>query len=389
VTNLPVRIVCLLMLPAGAVCCRRPDAPAEEIPATFTSTSISLPPGSPILKQMRREPVDVADLATDEVIAPGKIEANPNRVSKVVAPAAGRIATVLVKVGDAVRKEQPLFTLDSPDADAAMSADLQAEAAVTQARAALTKAQADADRTRDPFEHDAIAKKEALNAENALAQAQAALDQARASREQAGRRLSILGLTAGSFRQPVVVRSPLSGKVLELSIVPGEFRNDTTAAVMTIADLSTVWVSSQVPETYIRFVQPKELVEVSLFAYPGEIIEGHVSRIADTVDPQTRTVKVQAEIDNRGGRFRPEMFGSIHHIESKERTPVVPANAVVDDKGRSIVFVESPPGCFQERTVIVGKRTGRLVGIIRGVRPGETIVVDGAMLLSSLLRKAA
>ena len=51
------------------------------------------------------------------------------------------------------------------------------------------------------------------------------------------------------------MRSPLSGKVLELSVVPGEFRNDTSAPVMTIADLSTVWVSSQVPETYIRFIQ--------------------------------------------------------------------------------------------------------------------------------------
>jgi cobalt-zinc-cadmium efflux system membrane fusion protein len=389
VTNRLGRILCLLVLSAGTVCCRRTDPPAEEHAATVTSTSISLPPGSPILKQMRREPVEVADLATDEVIAPGKIEANPNRVSKVVAPVAGRVATVLVKVGDAVRREQALFTLDSPDADAAMSADLQAEAAVAQARATLTKALADAERARDLFEHNAIARKETLNADNALAQAQAALDQAQASREQAGRRLSMLGLTAGNFKQQVVVRSPLSGKVLELSIVPGEFRNDTNAAVMTIADLSTVWVSSQVPETYIRFIQRNERVEVSLIAYPGEIFDGHVSRIADTVDPQTRTVKVQAEIDNRDGRFRPEMFGSIHHIESKERTAVVPANAVVDDGGRSIVFIESSPGFFEERTVIVGKPAGRLVRIVSGIKPGETIVVDGAMLLSNLLRKTA
>src|SRR4029077_20675071 len=103
--------------------------------------------------------------------------------------------------------------------------------------------------------------------------------------------------------------------------------------VMTIADLSTVWVSSQVPETYIRFIQPKERVEVSLIAYPGEVFEGRVARIADTVDPQTRTVNVQAVIDNREGRFRPEMFGSIHHIESTEPSAVVPPEAVIDDEG--------------------------------------------------------
>ena len=99
---------------------------------------------------------------------------------------------------------------------------------------------------------------------------------------------------------------------------------------MTIADLSTVWVSSQVPETYIRFIQLGERVEIRLVAYPDETFEGRVLQIADTVDPQTRTVKVHAEMDNPQGRFRPEMFGSIHHIESMARMPVVPAGAVIE-----------------------------------------------------------
>ena len=342
-----------------------------------------------MLKQIRREKVADAELATDEVIAPGKIEANPNRVSKVVAPVAGRVARVLVAVGDAVRQGQPLFTIESPDADAATSTHLQADAAVTQARATLLKAQADAERTKDLFDHNAVAKKEVLNADSALAQAQAALDQALASREQAERRLSVLGLTPRDFKQQVTVRSPLSGKVLELSVVPGEFRNDTSAPVMTIADLSTVWVSSQVPETYIRFIQPHEKVEIRLVAYPDETFEGRVLQIADTVDPQTRTVKVHAEMDNPRGRFRPEMFGSIHHIESTARMPVVPAGAVIEGDGRSIVFVESAPGTFQERVVAVGKNAGAQVRVLNGLKAGETVVVDGAMLLSGLMKKPA
>jgi cobalt-zinc-cadmium efflux system membrane fusion protein len=341
------------------------------------------------LKQIRREPVAGADLPTDEVIAPGKIEANPNRVSRVVAPVAGRVASVLVKVGDAVVRGQALFTIESPDADAAVSADLQAEAALTQTRAALVKAQADAERTKDLFEHNAVAKKESLNAENALAQAVAALEQSEAARGQAQRRLAVLGLTRRDFTQAVAARSPLSGKVLDLSVVPGEFRNDTNAIAVTVADLSTVWVSSQVPETYIRFIQPHERLEISLIAYPGEMFEGHVSRIADIVDPQTRTVKVQAEMDNPHGRLRPEMFGSIHHIESTVRTPVVPAGALIEAGGRSVVFVESAPGHFEERVVVVGKPAGGLVRIVSGLMPGETVVVDGAMLLHGLLKGAA
>jgi cobalt-zinc-cadmium efflux system membrane fusion protein len=379
----------ILTLALAAGGCRHAEPSAEASEVAWTSGALTVPAGSPMLKQIRREKVADAELATDEVIAPGKVEANPNRISKVVAPVAGRVARVLVAVGDAVRQGQPLFTLESPDADAAMSTHLQADAAVTQARATLLKAQADAERTKDLFDHNAVARKEVLNADSALAQAQAALDQALASREQAERRLSVLGLTPRDFKQQVTVRSPLSGKVLELSVVPGEFRNDTSAPVMTIADLSTVWVSSQVPETYIRFILLHEKVEIRLVAYPDETFEGRVLQISDTVDPLTRTVKVHAEMDNSQGRFRPEMFGSIHHIESTARMPVVPASAVIEGDGRSVVFVESAPGTFQERVVALGKNAGGQVRVLNGLKAGETVVVDGAMLLSGLMKKPA
>jgi cobalt-zinc-cadmium efflux system membrane fusion protein len=331
--------------------------------------------------------VQLAELPTDEVVAPGKIEANPNRVSKVVLPVTGRIVEVFVKVGDTVRKDQPLLTIQSPDADAGMSAYLSAEAALTEANAALGKAQADDDRANDLLAHEAIAKKEVIAADSALAQAKAAVEQARASREQALARLRVLGLKPGQFDQQVAVRSPLAGKVLDLSVVPGEFRNDANATLMTIADLSTVWVTSQVPETYIRFVQVHERVEISLVAYPGETFTGRVSRIADTVDPQTRTVKVQAEMDNPGGRFRPEMFGSIHHIESTASMAVVPVTAVIQAEGEATVFVETSPGQFEQRTIELGKPAGNVIRVVKGLSPGDTIVVDGGMLLQGLLKR--
>src|SRR5689334_22037151 len=119
-----------------AVCgCRRAEPSAEASEVAWKSGTLTVPADSPMLKQIRREKVGDAELATDEVVAPGKIEANPNRVSKVAAPVAGRIARVLVAVGDAVKQGQPLFTIESPDGDAAMSTHLQADAAVTQARA--------------------------------------------------------------------------------------------------------------------------------------------------------------------------------------------------------------------------------------------------------------
>jgi cobalt-zinc-cadmium efflux system membrane fusion protein len=376
-------------LSAVAACGGHAATPADtSIGARPTPNVVVIPPDSPMLAQITRQAVRVADLPSDEVIAPGKIEANPNRISKIVLPVTGRVTSVLVKTGDAVTKGQALLTIESPDADSAMSAYLAAQATVTQAQAALTKAQADFDRAADLFEHDAIAKKEVLTAESARVQANAGLEQAQAAREQAVRRLSVLGLRAGDFKQQVVLRSPLAGKVLDLSVVPGEYRTDTNANVMTIADLGTVWVTSQVPESYIRFIQVGERVEISLVAYPGEVFEGRVSRIADTVDPQTRSVKVQAELTNPAGRFRPEMYGRIHHIESVARTAVVPIGAVVENTdGRSVVYVETAPGRFEQRPVSVGKRAGDVVRIGAGVTAGDRVVVDGVMLLKGLMPK--
>jgi cobalt-zinc-cadmium efflux system membrane fusion protein len=389
------RHICVTALFCAATLCAAgcggrptPQAAAAPPAGSVTDDTVVLSSESPMLKQLHRERAAVRDLPTDEIVAPGKIEVNPNRVSKVVLPVTGRVVTVLVKTGDAVKKDQPLLTIQSPDADSAMSAFLSARAAEGQADVALGKAQADADRAADLFEHNAVAKKDVQAADSALAQAKAAVEQARASREQSARRLAVLGLSSNGFDQQVVVRAPLSGKVLELSVVPGEFRNDTTAPVMTIADLSTVWVGSQVPESYIRFVQLGERVEISLVAFPGQMFEGRVSRIADTVDPATRTVKVQAELDNTRGLLRPEMFGSIHHIESTKPTTVIPAGAVIQSGDRSTVFVETTPGRFVQRKVTVGPRAGELVRVVSGVSPGDVVVTDGAMLLQGLLRRS-
>ena len=218
---------------------------------------------------------------------------------------------------------------------------MQSEASVTQARSGLIKAQADLDRAKDLFENNAIAKKEVLNAENMLAQSKAALEQAQASSQQAKRKLELLGVKAGEFGQKVLVRAPISGKILEVSVVQGEYRNDLTQPVMTIADLSSVWVTSDVPESSIRFIKQGEHIEVEFAAYPGEKFKGRVTRIADLVDPQTRTVKVTAELDNRGGRLRPEMYARIRHVDSTKQMPVIPVGSVIQGDGKNVVYKET------------------------------------------------
>jgi cobalt-zinc-cadmium efflux system membrane fusion protein len=355
-----------------------PVAAGEERLADGT---VVIPTDSPKLKEIHVIEVKSASVPLDEVTSPGKIETNPNLVSRVALPLAGRVSGVMVKLGDSVKRGDPLLTLESPDADAGVSAYLQGQATITQAKANLNKAQADYDRSNDLFEHNAVAKKDVLTAENALAQAKSALDQAQTALEQADRKLRLLGLKPGTFGQKVTVTAPTSGKVLEMSVAAGEYRNETNAPVMTIADLSTVWVSSDVPESAIRLIQPGERIDVELAAYPGETFHGKVTRIADVVDPQTRTIKVRAEMDNAHGKLRPEMYGTIRHTDSMKTRPVVPAGAVLQGDGKTTVWVEMAPGRFQPVNVKVGERTGDMLPVLSGLTAGTRIVADGAMLL--------
>lgn len=356
---------------------KKPDAPAPK------SGQVVIPPDSPQLAQIKTELVESVQVPVDTVSAPGKVEANPNRTSHIALPLTGRVTSVIPKIGDYVQQGQPLLTIESSDADAAVSASQQAQSVVTQAKSALAKAQMDLDRQKDLFEHGAIPQKEVLNGQAIVNQAQAGVEQAQAAFEQSKRRLQILGISPGSYGQRITVRAPIAGKVLEMSVVNGEFRNDLSAPVMTIADLSAVWITSDVPETSIRLVKPGEPVRIELSAYPGETFRGRVALIGDIVDPDSRTVKVRAEMPNPGGRLKPDMFGNIQLSEQTELRPTVPAAALIATEGRTYVWRETAKGTFEKVTVTAGIQVADRVAILSGLNAGDRVVVDGVMLLSA------
>lgn len=316
-----------------------------------------------------------------EVTAPGEVEVNPSHVSRVLMPVAGRIREVRVHLGDSVTEGQPVVAIESPDAAAALAAHTQAQAQIRQAKSTLLKSQRDLARIRELNEHGAVALKDVQSAENDAVQGQANLDEAQAAAEAAVQRLKTLGLEPGQLASVVFARAPISGKVMEIAVAPGEYRNDTSASLMTVADLSTVWMSASVPETRIRYIDVGEAVYAEFSAYPGEVFRARVMRIADTVDTQTRTIKVDAEIPNPSGRLRPAMFGQIHHVHEPVPKPAVPVSAVIETNGRSVVYVEESPGVFRERTITTGERQNGLLPAMRGLSAGERIVVDGVMLL--------
>jgi len=336
---------------------------------------------SPKLRRIRVAAVEARPVPMDEVVAPGKVEANPNRISRLTMPVPGRVARVYVRLGDSVTQGQPLWEVDSPDAGATIAAWRQAQSQSRVAASVLKKAQADLSRLKEMYAHRAAALKDVLAAQNDLAQAQAAAEQSETALLEAQHRLELFGMDPSAPNPRILVRAPISGKIFDISLVAGEYRTDTSAPVMTIVDLTLVWITAEVPESLIRHVQLGEGVEVTLAAYPQEVFRGRVTRIADTVDPQTRTVKVQAEIPNNSGRLRPEMFGQIRHQHGVRSLPVVPAGAVFQAAGKNVVWREERPGEFRQIEVQVGANRGDTVPILAGLKAGDRIVVDGVTLL--------
>ena len=366
--------------PTGGESVRADTASAEHRPvATGVPAKVELAPDAPQLSKIKVEAVQVEMVETDEVTAPGNIEANPNRISHLSVPVAGRISAVQVKLGDVVAEGQALFSIESAEIETAELAHRQAQNALAQARANEVKAQADLDRLNDLFAHEAVAQKEVIAAQNSLTLVRLAAQEAEGARLQTLRRLELLGLKPGDFGQKMVVRSPLSGKILSMNLVAGEYRNDLAAPVLTVADLRTVWASSNVPESYIRHCRIGGRVLIELVAFPGEQFVGRVSHIADTVDPETRTVKVRAELNNAAGRFRPEMYGRIRYGDVMEKLPLLPDTAILQHEGQPVVYVEERPGHFVRRQVTAGSRAGSRIVIRDGLKAGERVVTAGAI----------
>ena len=193
----------------------------------------------------------------------------------------------------------------------------------------------------------------------------------------------MLGLKPGAFGQKVTVSAPISGKVLEMSVRRGRVsQRYQRAGDDDRGSEHGVGVVATCRRARSASSQVGERIDVELTAYPGETFHGRVTRIADTVDPQTRTIKVRAEMDNAAGKLRPEMYGTIRHTDSMRTLPVVPVGAVMQGDGKTIVWMETAPGRFQPVEVKTGERTGDMLPITRrAARPATRIVVDGAMLL--------
>jgi RND family efflux transporter MFP subunit len=122
-------------------------------------------------------------------------------------------------------------------------------------------------------------------------------------------------------------------------------------------------------------------VTVKVPAFPDSVYSGRVTMISSRVDPETRTVQVRTEVPNRDGRLKPDMFANVEIVTSAKRTAIsIPINAVLDDGGRSVVFVADGKD-FKKKDVTLGIKSADRVEIVSGLSEGDKVVVKGNYLL--------
>ena len=177
----------------------------------------------------------------------------------------------------------------------------------------------------------------------------------------------------------VRVYAPADGFVIARNISP-EQRFDKGTELYRISDIRHVWVLAEIFEKDRDFLKPGTRATV---LYQGRRLEARMSESLPQFDPQTRTLKTRFELDNPGDLLRPDMFVDVEIEADMPVAVTVPADAVVDSGVRKTVYVARGDGYFEARRVETGWRVGDRVQIIKGLMPGERVVVSGNFLLDS------
>jgi membrane fusion protein, heavy metal efflux system len=316
--------------------------------------------------------------------AVGNIDFNENATVQVFSPYQGRIIRAYVDLGDEVKKDQLLFTIESSDFLAAESALISADATLAQTNSALSRAKKlYADKAIDQNDY-----------ETAVANQQSAEGALKAARDA----VAIFGRTPAQIDHIVatrevdralMVKSPLTGRITARSAAPGLLvQPGNASAPYTVADESTMWMIADIPETDTIEIKVGAPVTASILALPGRVFAGKVTAVGATIDPSSRRLSVRSEIKNPARELRSGMFATFL-IQTGEpvQSAGVPVDGVVreGDGTLSMWVVGSDPHVFTHRSVKIGLQQDGYDQILEGVTPGETIAVNGAIFLSNIL----
>ncbi len=293
----------------------------------------------------------------------------------------GTIIKTFVELGARVQKEQPLYTIKSPDL-------IQAESNLIGAAATFDLTNKELARVQGL---GGIAEREKEQATSDQQTAEGALKAARDA-------VLVFGKTDAEIDQMIalrktdpalVVRSPISGKITSFNGPPGLLvQPGNSPAPYTVANVSLKWMLANVSESEIPFFHLGQPVQVKVMAYPNRVFAGKVSKIYATVDPNTHRVTIRSEIADPNDELRSGMLANfVIRVHDPVEATAIPANGVVREAdGTMTAWVTTDRHHFAQRIIKVGLRKDDRVQVLDGLQRGELVVTDGAVFLSNMLQ---
>src|SRR5574343_538458 len=313
----------------------------------------------------------------DTLRVAGKIDFDEQRLARIGATVTGRVLDIDAMLGQSVAKGDVLARLNSSELS-----EQQLEYVKARARMELNRRQAE--RAKALFDADVIGAAELQRRESEFSISRA---ETRAAEDQ----LRLLGVstavlnrlgTEGGVSQVTPVTASLGGVVVERKLSTGQVVQPADT-LFVVADLSRVWAVAQVPEQQIGLVSVGQPVSIEVPALNNERLVGKLIYVGKTVNPETRTVLVRSELDNRDGRLKPAMLASMLILAKPVPKLVVPASAVVRDGDGDYVFVQENERIFRLVPVKLAPEVDGVRPVLSGLNDGDKVVVEGAYHLNN------
>jgi RND family efflux transporter MFP subunit len=322
---------------------------------TGTAPAATEPPPPPVhAAVIEPESVTPTSIATAEILA--------NRQSNMRSETAGRVVEVGVEAGERVEDGEVLLRLD---VGRPVSATQAANAAVAQSQARLAQAERELERTKKLVRTGGLPEQRLDDARDAVRLASAARDAARAEA-----RLARRGLT------DAVIRAPFAGTVVERTVELGEYLAPGTP-LLSLADTSRLKARVLLDPREAMDVRVGAPASISVYARPGEVFTGKVVRVGEVIDPRTRRLPVEIELDEHGGRLRPGLVARFEVITGDPKTEIrVPLDGVFERFGSQHVYVIED-GIAHRRAIQLGSVRAGFAEVTDGLEPGDTVVTKG------------
>lgn len=305
-----------------------------------------------------------------EVITAGVVRPIPTRYAYVAPPLAGRVTRSYIRIGQTVRQGTPLFEISSPDFTSAQKEYFQA-------LSSRELAKKDLKRKEDLIKNGVSSQRELEEAQNALLIADKEFENTSAA-------LRVYQMDNSAemiLGQPLIVRSPISGEVIKDNIVTGQYLKDDAEPIAIVADLSKVWVTAQVKEKDIRFINAGSSLDIEISALPGTVIKGNVYHVEEAVDEETRSIQVLSVCDNSKGLLKLGMYITVRFLSAPVGQVQIPEKALLQGEKNSYVFVQLAPAVFVRTPVVVEATENGTAVISEGVHPGDLIISEGGYYL--------